>query len=99
VTCSMYGGWGETLVPPYTCGNVPLSLSRGPGRKPSASSYMRKRPSLSLRKVALFSADRILSREPPAAAALQGPTPRTSSLNVCSYGLGFMQTLLIIPKP
>ena len=32
------------MVPPYTRGNV--SLSRGPGRKPGASLYTRKRLSL-----------------------------------------------------
>ena len=39
-----HGGLGETLVPPHTRGSVPLS--RGPGRRPGASSYTRKRPSL-----------------------------------------------------
>jgi len=36
----------QGLVPPYTCARV--SLSRGPGRKPGASSYTRKHLSLSL---------------------------------------------------
>ena len=40
-----HGGQGESLVPPYTRGSV--SLSRGAGRKPDASMYTRKRPSLS----------------------------------------------------
>ena len=39
-----YGGQGESLVPPFTSGRV--SLSRGPGRKPGASVYTRKRLSL-----------------------------------------------------
>ena len=39
-----HGGQGESLVPPYTRGSV--SLSRGQRRKPGASSYTRKRLSL-----------------------------------------------------
>ena len=39
------GGRGESLVPSHTRGSV--SLSRGPGRKPGASLYTRKRLSLS----------------------------------------------------
>jgi hypothetical protein len=53
-----HGGPGESLVPPYTLGMV--SVPQGPGRKPGASAYTRKRLSL-MGPISLFHEGRVES--------------------------------------
>jgi len=97
-----HGGRSGTLVEPRDAAGRAVTCNthggRGESLVPNASLYMRKRPFF-LSPVG--SATTTQFRDPPAdlaaAATVQGSTLRTGSLRVRSYGLGFMQTLLIIP--